>query len=237
MQPLDVSMFEMDDYVNIVLQRSEVLTQLGHGQAAIRHWQNGDPSAIRDVVAADPEAIAHLAAEVIHREFLALKGLLDRLSPTSIADIGCGYAIFDLFAYQAYDSELLLVDIEGNDLRHFGFKGEGAAYSSLTKAKAFLTANGIPEAKIHLWNPNKGDMPDVPQPDLAVSFLSCGFHYPLDMYLPFFQHSVSATGSVILDLRRRAANEGIVQLQALGRVRELETEGPAKRVLLRKGRA
>ena len=40
------------------------------------------------------------------------------LNPTRIADMGCGYAVFDRFAAQDFKANLVLIDREDNGLRH-----------------------------------------------------------------------------------------------------------------------
>jgi hypothetical protein len=181
------------------------------------------------------EAIARRAAGVIRAEYLALEPLLKDLAPRRIADIGCGYALFDLFAAKALDCDLLLIDLESNERRHFGFAEEGAAYSSLAVARRLLEDNQIPASRIATLNPRE-TAPETAGPvDLAVSFLSCGFHYPVDLYLPFLEKAVSPTGAAIFDLRAATAGEQAAKLARLGQLTDLPAPPKARRVLLRKG--
>ncbi|MEM6695627.1 MAG: class I SAM-dependent methyltransferase [Pseudomonadota bacterium] len=231
---VDFSMFTLDDFANLVLQRSAVLGDHPGAARPIKAWRNGNPKPLRDLVSRDPVSLARSALGFINAEFMALRGLIERLGPKRVADIGCGYAIFDLCMYAATGADILLIDIEATDDRHFGYASEGAGYSSLAVAQRFLTANGVPESSISLWNPKKSELESDAPIDLAYSFLSCGFHYPIDMYLPFFRFAVKARGAVILDLRSRQANANISQLESLGTVRVLEREGSVTRVLLNK---
>lgn len=231
---LDLSPLNRDDLLNLVLQRSDVL---GYNRPAfdkVRDWEAGEPAALEAAVAENGETYAREAARLIHAEFDRILGLLKRLQPRRIADIGCGYGIFDLFAYHALDCDILLIDIEQSERRHFGFEDEGAGYSSLATARALLTANGVPGDRIVTWNPNREDLPDGPPIDLAVSFLSCGFHYPIDMYMPFFELAVAPKGAVILDLRGGQADAMVDKLELLGRVRVLRQGGGIRQVLLKK---
>ncbi|MDF0600583.1 class I SAM-dependent methyltransferase [Psychromarinibacter sp. C21-152] len=233
-EELDLSMFGRQDFVNIVLQRSDVLGYTREANRLVRSWEAGDAAPLEAAVDADGDRYAREAARLIRDEFVALRGLMQRLAPARIADIGCGYAIFDLFAYRALDCDLLLIDIEETESRHFGFANEGAGYSSLARATEFLVANGVPEARIRTWNPNREEAPGGPPIDIAVSFLSCGFHYPVDMYLPFFRYAVAPRGAVILDLRGSRADRIIATLETLGKVRVLRRGGGVRRVLLKK---
>jgi hypothetical protein len=174
--------------------------------------------------------IALRCAAVIHAEYKALKPVLDAIKPRRIADIGCGYAMFDLFAARDYKADLMLIDLESNERRHFGFQEQGAAYSSLSVAKAFLTDNGIKATKVATFNPETAQFDDAKPVDLAVSFLSCGFHYPIGTYLPFFRSTVTARGAIIVDLRAASADEQIKDLQSLGTIVDLDAPPKARRV-------
>ncbi len=231
---IDFSPLDQTDLMNLVLQRSDVLGYNRSAYDLVRQWEAGNAAPLSEAVAANGPSYAREAARLIGAEFKALGGLLGRLAPRRLADIGCGYAIFDLFVYHSLGCDLLLIDIEQTGDRHFGFMEQGAGYSSLATAVRFLTANGVPESRISTWNPNREDAPDGAPLDLAVSFLSCGFHYPVDMYMPFFRFAVAETGAVILDLRGAQAQAGIVQLETLGKVRVLDAAPGVKRVLLRK---
>ena len=233
---LDYSMLAHSDLVNIVLQRSEVLHDIRNPGQVIRSWVDGDPAPLDEIVQTKGVVLAQRAAQMIRTEFESLQPTLDRLKPTKIADIGCGYGFFDLFAHHRYGADLLLIDIEDNEHRHFGFEDEAAGYTSLQTAKQFLRANKVPPASLSTWNPEQEDAPEAEKVDLAVSFLSCGFHFPVDMYMPFFRFGIAPGGAVILDLRANQFQENKRILKKLGRVDVLSQGNGRKRVLVRKGR-
>ncbi|MDO9525793.1 MAG: class I SAM-dependent methyltransferase, partial [Gemmobacter sp.] len=183
------------------------------------------------------ETVARCAAGVIHAEYRALAPLLRSLAPKRIADIGCGYAFFDLFAARELGAEVLLIDLESNERRHFGCQKEGAAYSSLSVARALLQANGVAEAAIQTLNPRVEAADDAEPVDLAISFLSCGFHYPVSTYATFFRDAVTPDGTVILDLRAASADQQAETLTPLGVLQDLPSPQKARRILLRKGTA
>ena len=83
-----------------------------------------------------------------------------------------------------------MIDLEETKERHFGFSKSGAAYSSLAVARQFLQDNGVPKEKIVCLNPEQDNVMDLPEMDLVVSFLSCGFHYPLATYDNFFKNRI-----------------------------------------------
>lgn len=231
---LDLTMFDFNDLVNMILQRSEVMYDIPRSGRIIRAWNAGDDAPINAVVSEKGPEIARRTAAVILGEYEALRPVLLDLGPETIADIGCGYGFFDLFAARDLGASVTLIDLETNERRHFGFQAEGAAYSSLAKARTLLEANGIAADRITTLNPGTDDVLGTPPVDLAVSFLSCGFHYPVDLYVPFFHQVVSPAGALILDLRAATASTQLETLDDLGRPIDLSAPEKARRVLLKK---
>lgn len=232
---LDLSVFTPADLVNLILQRSEVMYDIPRSGRIIRAWNDGDDGPINAVVADKGPEIARRAAAVIHAEYQALRPVLDEIGPGAIADIGCGYAFFDLFAARDTRCDVVLIDLETNTRRHFGFQEEGAAYSSLAAARALLVANGVATDRITTLNPASQDVLSAPPVDLAVSFLSCGFHYPVDLYLDFFRDVVTAEGTILVDLRAATAQSQLAQLAPLGQISDLAAPEKARRIRLQKG--
>ena len=233
---LDYSALGEDDVVNLIAQRSETIFDADNPGWVMKRWSAGDEGPIRDEVARRGDMIVRRAAGIIRAEYLELKPVLDELAPGSIADIGCGYALFDLFFAQDFPGQVVLIDLEESDARHFGYKETGAAYSSLAKAKALLVANGVSAKNVRVVNPDRDDLPKR-KVNLAVSFLSCGFHYPVDTYADYFRDGVTAKGAVILDVRRRRVPVARGVLEPLGAVDEIteSANGSAARLMLRKG--
>lgn len=234
---LDLTCFDKGDYLNLILQRSEVMFDLPKSGRIIKAWNDGDNAPIARVVDDMGDAIARRAAGVIHAEYRAIAPLLRELKLKRIADIGCGYAFFDLFAAKDLKSEVVLIDLEENEHRHFGFKSEGAAYSSLARARQLLESNGVAAKKIETLNPRETAPETIKPVDLAVSFLSCGFHYPVDLYLDFLDRALKPGGAAIFDLRERTADEQAAKLARFGMLTDLDAPPKARRVLLRKAAA
>lgn len=231
---LDLSMFDRQDFLNMLLQRSEVLYEVPRYGQVIKAWRAGDSGPIDAQIDRLGDEIARRVAGVLHAEYRALRDPLKALAPRRLADIGCGYAIWDLFAWRDLECDIVLIDIEENEHRHFGFAEEGAAYTSLGKAKDFLVANGVPADRVVTVNPKAEDLAKAGIVDLAASFVSCGFHYPAATYLDFFREQVSAAGAVLLDLRRKQVDEQVWDLAAMGRIELLPGHPKARRILLHK---
>lgn len=233
-EQLDVTMFDEPDLLNFILQRSEILFDIPRAGRMIRDWSNGSTGALDTVVAEKGRVLAQRAIATIGAEFEKLRPVLDTIPNKSVADIGCGYAVFDLYLARAYNSKLTLIDLEANDHRHFGFESEGAAYSDLDTAVRFLESNGVAAKSIQKMNPEKADIMSLEPVDLALSFLACGFHFPIDGYLDFFAQKVKPGGHILLDLRKKTFQEQCSKLDDLGEVTILDDAQKYARVLVKR---
>jgi SAM-dependent methyltransferase len=209
---IDYSMFTDAEVGNIILQRSEV----GSAKNEINDWIAGDDTALVKYARKNKQHILQEAMAVACRECGFFLKVSDQVNPTSIADIGCGYALADLILYRRYKCDIILIDIEESSNRHFGFQSDGAGYASLAKAQEFLVKNGVPKEKIHLVNPNKQDVAKIGRVDLAISLASCGFHYPVTTYDTFFSSQISSWGGIVLDIRKGSG--GIKAMKKYGEV-------------------
>lgn len=234
---LDFSMFGTADYVNIILQRSDVLRGIKGSGQLISQWTKGENEVLAQIAAEENSLLAQRAMEDIAEEFESLFEVLNTKAPKRIADIGCGYAFFDLVATQKFGATVDLIDLEQNDKRQFGFAEEASAYSNLQKAVQFLTQNGIDPDDVTATNPEKGDVEAIEPVDLAVSFLACGFHFPVDVYMDFFANNVAPGGRIILDIRKAKQKDQLAKLETLGKVTTLSELGNRIRVMVQKPEA
>ncbi len=233
---LDLSALDEGDVVNLIAQRSEIIFDEDDPDGVVKHWAAGREGPARDLVQARGDELTRRAAGIIRAEYEEIREDIAAIKPKSIADIGCGYAMFDLFFWRDFPGKIILIDLEDSEDRHFGYRQDGAAYSNLAKAKTFLTDNGVTAKQITLVNPQKKALPKT-KVSLAVSFISCGFHYPVQTYEAYFRDQVTATGAIILDVRRRRVKDARPVLEALGEMRELTgaANGKAARLMVQKG--
>lgn len=225
------------DMVNLILQRSEIIRDQPRFNRYIKAWTQGEDGPLFELIdQIGIETLVRRAAAFIYLEFEELKPHLAKPQPKHIADIGCGYALFDLFLAKEFGTKLVLIDLETNDNRHFGFKSEGAAYSNLDQTRDFLTANGVSDDLIDLRNPEKDDLKDLQNLDYVFSFISCGFHYPWDTYKDFYQQAVAPEGRIILDLRAHKLADALPGISEIGFARILEkaANNSADRVMIAK---
>ncbi len=206
------------DLVNLCLQRSEIVRD----NTAIKAWMAGDAGPLKAFAQKAHKVIPAKTFSSMLAEFEKIKAFADDLKPKRIADIGCGYAFLDLILWREYGCEIVLIDIEDSEERHFGFEETGAGYTSLQVARNFLIENGVPEDKITLVNPKTDDVSALGDFDLVTSFLSCGFHYGLNTYDDFFRTQVRDGGAVIVDVRK--GSRGVRYLKGLGKIDVLSDE-------------
>jgi len=154
-----------------------------------------------------------------------------------VLDIGCGLGVMDIYLarYQG-TRHVHLADGTGKGIFHLAYSQDPpepwndvhAAHSFVKKLVPWAThleahdvANGIPAIK--------------PPPDLIMSLLSCGFHYPVETYLDCFLRYPKAR--VLLDVRVRGPQHpivnGVATMAAAGYVVEAVVErfDKGKRVL------
>ena len=221
-------MLTTGDVANIILQRSEV----GPVGEEIRQWIAGNDAPLLLYAEQHREEVLREALEAARRACEGFVEAVDEPAPARIADIGCGYALADLFLHQRWGSEIVLIDIEESESRHFGFAEEGAGYASLERARAFLVANGVPTEAITVINPRHEDVSKVAPVDLAISLISCGFHYPAITYEDFFRHNVKPDGAIVLDIRKGSG--GIGYMKGIGAVKVLKKHEKHSVVLTRR---
>lgn len=234
---LNVSSLDDSDMVNLILQRSEIIRDQPRYNRYIKAWMQGDDTPMHDLIKEmGIKELTSRAAAFIYLEYLQLRPQFEAKTPRTAADIGCGYALFDLFLAKDFETDLYLIDLESNDARHFGFKSEGAAYSSLAQTKKLLVDNGIPGNAITTLNPEQEKVTALRHLDYAFSFISCGYHYPWSTYRDFFISSVAPDGRIIIDIRTQTLGDTVLELSGIGYIRALEkaANNSADRVMVAK---
>ncbi|MBT8418256.1 MAG: class I SAM-dependent methyltransferase [Silicimonas sp.] len=181
-------------------------------------WEAGDQRPMMAEVETRRREIIEGVISEIRDEWRPIRDALKRAGkmPGHAADIGCGTAINDVFLWQDFRPHLTLIDIEETPEQYHMFADTGAGYASLAAARRLLEENGVPPGGITTINPvNEPGATDHIAPDLAISLLSCGFHYPIDDYLDLFLGTLDRGGAVVLDLRNKYRARGSAALDAL----------------------
>ena len=152
-------------------------------------------------------------------------------TPRRILDIGCGFALYDIFLLKHYgyppDMHLYLfdktTDLEKEKAEGFkggGFRKEGISfYTNLECASDILVSNGADRNNIHsvIATENALSQLETSSFDLVFSLLSYGHHYPVSTYLKKIKLLLVQGGVLILDLRViDGVTQGLRELQRNG---------------------
>lgn len=197
MASVDFSSLSNDAVVLLLRQRGDRLKFLG----APKRLEGGRPDEYgeRKFVESKREEILATVWQELSETFEKLRPAFEKVRPRRVADIGCGTGFIDLMIQRETGASILLIDIEHTDGLWFGFNEKGAGYASLPAAEAFLRSNGV--AEVATVNPQEQSLAEAGRVDMAISLLSCGFHYPADTYEAFFREQVDR--AILLDMRHR----------------------------------
>ncbi len=150
-------------------------------------------------------------------KFQSMKPSLDRIqnadSCKSILDVGCGFAVADIFLAKYLGlSEIHLLDGDGTARRQKGFNEASEPWGNVHIAGDIVRANA-PAAVVYAHCPPLNLSKCV---DMVVSLRSWGHHYPISTYLKDVQGWLRPKGWLIIDIRKPEKTKGVEQLQAVG---------------------
>jgi len=131
-----------------------------------------------------------------------------KIKPTKLLDIGCGLAWESRLFSEKYGTELWLVDgdVDANEN-----KSSAADIGYHTSSDNFLFYNKLEtlEKKLNqletknykLIDCNNISIPDDVKFDLITSWLSCGFHYPINTYKDLILKHSHENTVIVFDIR------------------------------------
>ncbi|HVQ43744.1 MAG TPA: hypothetical protein VMT30_02150 [Candidatus Saccharimonadia bacterium] len=148
-------------------------------------------------------------------QFECMKPVIEKLAPHSLLDLGCGWAIIDIFiAQHAPVTEIHLVDGTGDGTveKRSGFKDDTKAWNDVRFGAAIVRENLGHSVEVfeHFSEPEKINT----QVDLIISCRSWGHHYPISIYSETVMRCVKPGGFVITDIRTNT--DGLEQLKKMG---------------------
>ncbi len=108
--------------------------------------------------------------------------------PKTILDLGCGLGRMSVYLYHIcnlIDSKFILAD--GNSFppkinnKMFGFSRKKRFYNSLHQTRMFCEHHNL--GHFELFNLEEKDISELSNIDFVMSFLSVGYHFPLEDYI------------------------------------------------------
>ena len=127
--------------------------------------------------------------------------------PKRILDIGCGYANVSNLFQKKYGCELYLLDGDFADNNpnadrkaKYGPAEDFLFYSPISKLKEQWDSQGMTYTFVDANNIQID--PDV-KFDLVYSWISCGFHYPVNTYKELILKHTTQDAVIIMDFRRK----------------------------------
>lgn len=160
----------------------------------------------------------------------------------SIIDIGCGIAGYHkdwLRNNKEKEIQLFLMDSSTFNLAalRYGHGEVNRYYNSLKLAKKLLIkSSGAERESIQLIDVKSGFLEKLPNElDLITSFISWGFHYPLDIYWDLILARMTIGSSIILiDVRKNSISSDFLFAQKNVTIEIISETSKFNRVLIRK---
>lgn len=131
--------------------------------------------------------------------------------PSKILDIGCGLAWESRLFGEKYNSELWLLDGDDNANKNKPeYSSDGSWHYSADDFLFYYPLETLKKEldKLQTKNYNLLDcnnfvIPENVKFDLITSWVSCGFHYPIDTYRDLIQKHSHDNTVVVMDVRKR----------------------------------
>ena len=149
--------------------------------------------------------------------------------PKRILDIGCGFAGVSELFQKKYGTELWLLE---GDLESTKDRNRKAKYGQIDDFKFYLPLTTLFEEwdkkqlKYTFVDANNINIPDSVKFDLVYSWLSCGYHYPIETYKKLILKHTDEKSKVLMDFRRKTIS---LQEKDFDIIKVLEGDNTSKR--------
>ena len=200
--------------INLVLQRTSPLINLGHREVLLKWIQTGKIDEIKNLIEDKffLEKYLKILLKEISLEADNLIKVFKNFKSENLVSIGPGNGLIELILLKKLPiKKILLIDIEKTDTHHHGFYEKGSGYAKLEETKNFFIKNGIKESSINCCNPNNEALP-IFRIDILISLISMGFHYPCDDYYDFIINNSKPKTVLSFDKRKVSNDSGYENL-------------------------
>ena len=141
-----------------------------------------------------------------------------------IIDIGCGLGGIDILLSRHFNNPLIYM-IDKNKISDkiiYGFTNEKSFYNNFEILNKIMEMNKIDN--YHLIDSDNFKV--IKDTDLIISFLACGFHFPLSVYFEKIFNSLNDKGVFICDIRKGQKEQiKLIELY-FKNVEEIKTNNP-----------
>jgi len=138
-----------------------------------------------------------------HKQFELVDRYL-KIPPKRLLDIGAGYAYISQLFQEKYGTELYLLDgdFDGNLKRHnkYGNSDSMSFYGQLKDLRSHYDSQKLNYVQV---DANNIDLTTDIKFDFICSWLSCGFHYPVNTYKDLIKKHSNDDTVTIMDIRRK----------------------------------
>lgn len=133
------------------------------------------------------------------KQFEVIDQYLD-FKPKNILDIGCGIAYESIAFNKKYNTQLTLLDSDETDGRRSGW-GNTDNFKFYTNLETLDNYFQSVNLKGYLLTDIKNYQSNE-KFDIICSYLSCGFHYPIDTYMDLITKHMHENTRLIFSLRK-----------------------------------
>ena len=128
-------------------------------------------------------------------------------NPKNILELGCGLGRMSIFlnAHLKKPAHFILADVsETSSKIKYGWNPKESYYNDLELTAKFSELHGL--KNFETFNLLERDVSELKNIDLVMSFLSVGFHYPIDQYFKKLLKVTSDDAVMIFGIRRGAVD-------------------------------
>jgi len=139
-------------------------------------------------------------------EYNAIKNCID--NPRRILDLGCGLGRMSVFLNSKLKNKakyFLADSSQEVEKVKYGWNPKPAFYNDLSLTKTFCEMNNL--SNFQIIDLKYGNLLDLKDIDLVMSFMSVGFHYPIEDYLEDLLKITSSDCIMIFGIRENKYTE------------------------------
>jgi hypothetical protein len=147
-----------------------------------------------------------------------------------IADIGSGLGGVHEFTTTHVTGlqKIFLIDKPESRQIYYGYRSIASSYNQLELSCAYLDWVGVESDMLSAIDVTKDPLPEGPF-DVVLAMLSWGYHFPVSTYLDFVTERISATGVLLMDVRRET--DGLEKLARKFTIRPIYEDERRVRVI------